>query len=112
MGRVNAGFLILFSILLIYGCSTAEETMVVYKELSGTISGINYDAEKLLILEKTDNGEVATYDIPLENVLKPGNNLKLYEVGQEVTVTVYSEEESEEDDWNLEHLRFEITVAE
>ena len=98
--------LILVGLLITAACSTAP-----YNEdatFTGTIEGLTVKEKFLfddqLLLIKDDNGNsVSLYEIPVEN-------FEDYEVGQRVEVVVFSNTDA--DVWDLDHLKFEITVTE
>lgn len=61
------------------------------------------DDEFIVVRGKADHrgSSVATYDIPV-------SDSDSFEVGQKVQVEIYSN--SNEEDWDLDHLKFEIEL--
>jgi hypothetical protein len=91
--------------------STAACSAAPYNEdsiFTGTIEGLTVKEKFLfddqLLLIKEDNGDYASlYEIPVDN-------FQDYEVGQRVKVVVFSNTDA--DVWDLNHLKFEITIIE
>lgn len=98
----------IFAVLLsIMACSTAPYTesftfTATIEELI-TKEKFLFDDKYLLVKEENTNDQNdLIYEIPVES-------FKDYEVGEKVKINVYSN--SETDSWDLDHLKFEITVV-
>ncbi len=82
--------------LLLPGCAQPYE---IESEFTGVVKQIN-EAHQLLIV--ADSSET-TYDIPVSDI-------RPYQVGQKLNITVFSN--TDEDVWDLNHLKFEIETLE
>ena len=106
--RIICLVFILVASISIAACSTAPYTE--QSTIRGTIEELItkekflFDDKFLLITEPEEDGQnERIYEIPIEN-------FDDYKVGQKVEVVIYSNTNT--DDWNLNHLKFEITVIE
>lgn len=88
--------LIVSTWLVLSGCTQPYE---IESEFTGVVKQIN-EAHQLLIV--ADSSET-TYDIPVSDI-------RPYQVGQKLNITVFSN--TDEDVWDLNHLKFEIETLE